>query len=871
MLIFWAEMRVDLIFYIIALFSFCFPVWGQWNDHFETFDTSVWKGDVTDFKVNTNQELMLEAQAAGKSSIARSFDIQDTLEVSFFASLQFAPSAANLLRIYLNADQQDLSIASGYFIEIGENGSQDKWKLFRRLNGKNNLVTEGVTGKLAVDPAVIRMKIRKEGNNLLNVLTDYTGGKNFISEKIVPDTGSLSPNRVWFGIECVYTETRKDKFSFDDIMTSMVNPDREGPKLIFAEAINSHEVKLSFDEPIDTFWANNTALYVISALGPPDDLDILNEHELSIHFQSAFVSQTNYEINCSQIKDKTGNSSSNLRQSFLYVQENKPTINQVLITEFMADPSPSIALPEKEYIELTNVSNQVLQLKNCTLTDGTGKAVIPEFYIQPGEIIICCSKSDSVEFQKFGRVLGLNNFPSLNNSGDHIFLLDDQGMILHDVSYTDDWYQSEEKKEGGYSLEMKNPYQLCHRISNWSASTHPAGGTPGRQNQGWNTIQDVEGPQLLSAYVISEWEIKLIFDEALDEFISTDPGIYNITPSRSIATADLLLVDQNEITLLLHEKLEPGIEYKIDINGLADCVGNVSSHISHQPISLPSIPMQGDLIWNEILFNPATGGADYVEIFNRSNKQISLQNLFVVNFSQDSNWVPIKSEKIISGESFIVFTTNPMVVNQQYSVCKDSLLILKNNLPSLPDDAGRLALGYLNKQGKMIILDSMTYDASWHHPFLSSKEGVSLERIQSSGLSSLRSNWQSATSSCSFGTPGLQNSQHLNPVENPVNEFYSIKDRVITPDGNGHRDFLDVFFQLKNSGYKLQADIYDLSGNLRRHLYNQILASEEHLLWYGDDDDGNPVQAGNYILSLYLYTPDGNKHHFKERIVVDYK
>ena len=212
-----------------------------------------------------------------------------------------------------------------------------------------------------------------------------------------------------------------------------------------------------------------------------------------------------------------------------------------------------------------------------------------------------------------------------------------------------------------------------------------------------------------------------------------------------------------------------------------------------------------------------------------------------------------------------------MVVNQQYSVCKDSLLILKNNLPSLPDDAGRLALGYLNKQGKMIILDSMTYDASWHHPFLSSKEGVSLERIQSSGLSSLRSNWQSAASSCSFGTPGLLNSQHLNPVGNPVNDFYSIKDRVITPDGNGHRDFLDVFFQLKNSGYKLQADIYDLSGNLRRHLYNQILASEEHLLWYGDDDDENPVQAGNYILSLYLYTPDGNKHHFKERIVVDYK
>ena len=58
-------------------------------------------------------------------------------------------------------------------------------------------------------------------------------------------------------------------------------------------------------------------------------------------------------------------------------------------------------------------------------------------------------------------------------------------------------------------------------------------------------------------------------------------------------------------------------------------------------------------------------------------------------------------------------------------------------------------------------------------------------------------------------------------------------------------------FQLKNSGYKLQADIYDLRRNLRRHLYNQILASEEHLLWYGDDDDENPVQAGNYI---YHYT-----------------
>lgn len=49
----------------------------------------------------------------------------------------------------------------------------------------------------------------------------------------------------------------------------------------------------------------------------------------------------------------------------------------------------------------------------------------------------------------FGSVVGLNNFPSLNNSWDYIILKNSKDEILDEIYYSDSWFETSAQKEGG--------------------------------------------------------------------------------------------------------------------------------------------------------------------------------------------------------------------------------------------------------------------------------------------------------------------------------------------------------------------------------------------------------------------------------------
>ncbi|MDZ7848102.1 MAG: lamin tail domain-containing protein [Owenweeksia sp.] len=65
----------------------------------------------------------------------------------------------------------------------------------------------------------------------------------------------------------------------------------------------------------------------------------------------------------------------------------------------------------------------------------------------------------------------------------------------------------------------------------------------------------------------------------------------------------------------------------------ADCNGNVGA-LDTLLFALPSLPQAGELIINELLFNPPSGGADFVEIYNHSDKYFDLSNLRLGNWDK---------------------------------------------------------------------------------------------------------------------------------------------------------------------------------------------------------------------------------------------
>src|SRR4051812_9003570 len=158
----------------------------------------------------------------------------------------------------------------------------------------------------------------------------------------------------------------------------------------------------------------------------------------------------------------------------------------------------------------------------------------------------------------------------------------------------------------------------------------------------------------------------------------------------------------------------------------------------------------GDVVINEILFNPPGGGYDYVEGYNRSNKIINLENIVIAhrNSTGDiSGMKPVaKAPVLIPPGAYFVVTANEKWLRQHYSTGPAAVVCEVLSLPSFPDDEGTVVL--LNKGDS--IIDELTYSEKWHFPLLTDVSGVSLERIDYGAPAQNRNNWSSASSSAGF-------------------------------------------------------------------------------------------------------------------------
>jgi len=127
----------------VTFFLFSINIsFGQLTENFsdgELSNNPTWNGDLPNFQV-TNGELQLNAPDAGSSSW------------EIYTRLDFDPSGSNQLRIYLQLDNQDVMAANGYFIEIGETGSEDNLQFYRLDAGDEELIAEGTLGTVASSP-----------------------------------------------------------------------------------------------------------------------------------------------------------------------------------------------------------------------------------------------------------------------------------------------------------------------------------------------------------------------------------------------------------------------------------------------------------------------------------------------------------------------------------------------------------------------------------------------------------------------------------------------------------------------------------------------------------------------------------------------
>jgi hypothetical protein len=843
------------------------------------FTTSpAWNGDAQLFKVNSSYQLQLNSSGENSSSLATAVSVSDSMEWNFWVKQSFSPSGNNFSKVYLMADQQDLKgPLNGYFIKLGESGSDDAIELFRQSGDIETSLCKGSPGLIASSFA-IRIKVTRSPEGFWKILADKSGGVDYSSQATASDNTYTTSS--WFGVSCKYTSSNSTKFYFDDFYVGPVIVDNTRPELLSASILTSNSLKLQFSEIVDSASAANPTNYSVNhEIGNPvqAERDAGNPSIVILAFSQAFIADIPYTLTASGIKDLAGNSIAQIPFPFGW---HAAQSFDVLINEVMCDPDPPVTLPNYEYIELFNRSTIPADMSGWSITIGTSTKSLPTFQLEGGGFVILCDDDAQPFLEPYGPVISFASF-SLVNTGTTITLRDQQGGIIHSVSYSDYWYRSDYKKNGGWSLELIDPANPCGESGNWIASINPYGGTPGKVNSVKTQNPDIQLPRIQRVGITDPMHITVTFSESLDSSALADRANYLIDngigrPVSVIAVSP----GYRQVNLLLASSIEAGNTYTLTLSGsITDCAGNLLPINSTAHFALAETANQSDLVINEVLFNPKEGCVDFLEIYNRSMKVLDLREFTLATY--DTLGEVLSDVSNISKESFLALPGDYYALtadtsklwlcqqsNMQGSVVSSDQMnpsgyLLMDKIPPMNNDAGSIALAL--RDGK--IIDNVIYTSDMQYPLLVSSEGVSLERINPERPASDRSNWHSAAGSAGYATPALKNSQYCT-IAKDENEI-SISPGIFSPDNDGHDDVLSIAYTFSTSGYNSTVTVFDGSGHLIRNLVtNELCGTSGTWSWDGINNRNEKALIGRYVVFVEVFDLQGNVKKYKRTAVL---
>jgi len=539
-------------------------------------------------------------------------------------------------------------------------------------------------------------------------------------------------------------------------------------------------------------------------------------------------------------------------------------VKDVIIAELLPDPSPIVGLPEAEFAEVYNRSTNAIDLAGWKLSDQTASCELAYPILLPGEYIIITSPGNAEKFSSYGKVLSAAGFPSLNNAGDILTLKTADGRTIDSVAYDIAWYRDDEKADGGWALEIIDPENICADKNNWMAAEAGTGGSPGKRNSVFANNPDTRGPKLVSAMPLQSDILIIEFDEKLENRIPSeqeftlDPPL----PVTSVAFADQRLIT---IQLTLGEPMQTGRHYTLTIGSVYDCPGNkIQEAFSRADLLLPDQAVHGDIIVNEILFNPRPNGVDFVEVYNRSEKTIDLKDWSLNNFSgggKNSALISAGHLLIHPGE-YRVFTEDKNILKGEYVLGAEEAFS-EGELPAFDDDEGSAVL--IDDMGAVV--DSAHYSDSMHSPFVSDNEGVSLERISFSLAGSEPSNWRSASSASGYATPGYVNSNRRSDAMT-VSGSVIVEPEIIQPFVNA-QDFAQIRYHFDKGGFLANVRILDQQGRSVRDIAeNELLGTEGFFRWDGDLDNGVSARTGYYMVWFEIFDERGTVTTYRRRVVI---
>lgn len=739
----------------------------------------------------------------------------------------------------------------------------------------DNIDVKGTPLKDRTAPVLLESELsnRKQMNlNFSETVTTSTASATMQTDAY---SGQISLSNLDKQVSIAFGNNLPDQFADTLVLSGIedlagnVMPDVKIPiqhqtgKIIESE-IFENSIQFKFSKPMST-GNINLDMFQISPASPLIQRCVwIDSITMNIVFETPFQNKTAYQLQGEALTDAMGD----LAEPFIVNFDCfKPERGDVVFTEFMPDPEPAVDMPENEYIELHNRTLFDAKLLGWNLQYNGRNYPLPDTILPALGFITLMHADDAPEWPC--SVAKMKNFPSITKASGEIILLSNDRVVMDALRYDDQWQNGTFKDDGGWSFEIIDVDNRCGQFTNWAYSVSEKGGTPGNINSAASINKDEIAPCVTHITLTDNHIVDLFFSEPMQLFDIIEQDRLITEPDLTVNHIDADTIFMNRLTIDYASPFAENTAYQIQsINWVDDLAGNPMVDWFPLRFTQSKTPEAGDIIINEILFNPMSEDVDFIELVNVTNKALLMNQLYLTAMKGDTAVQLIRlSDKAIPllPNEHWVLTSDSALTRQQhhcdfpYRVCQMS------SFPSMPDDAGAIAI--TDKQGNLI--DNITYSEKWHFPLLKQREGITLERISQIKATQDSTNWHSASSLSGHATPTAQNSQWRNTAQTTSDLTMTLDPELFTPDMDGQNDLLLIGLGENTTGGVLTLKIYNPTGNTVKVLANNVMTgNNDCFTWDGTNQLGERLHPGMYIVWGRICFPDGRIEEMRKSCVL---
>jgi hypothetical protein len=769
--------------------------------------------------------------------------------------------ATEQLCFFLISDRADITTSNGYAIGINLNGGDNVLKLCRMEKGiavqdivRTDLVWKaGMLLEVEVSHEYGLWKVRYRDGATATWSAEKTG-----SEKLL----NFSYSNI--GLLYKFNTAHGGQVWVDDVSMNYQNL---GPSIHEARSTGRNQILILFSETIaqttllkpDNYQiktAGGTLVSVMSVRKAAGDT-------AGVYLQLGNFNQYNLHLTVNNLTDTDGMALSVKDFDFTFIPTAR--FGDIVFNEIMADPVPVVKLPDKEYLELINTSGFSINLKNWILEVNGKQKILSDKTVGPGNYLIVSGTGGNTVFGSYGSNLEVTGL-SLANDGVILKLYSATSALIDSFYYSPIMHRKE-FADGGYSLERIDPMRSCGAGLNWETTISENGGTPGSVNSVFADNKDDTPPIINSVVVANPSLLEIVVSEAPDKQ-SMAGDIFAYSPS--LPVPDSIRFDRKLLKYSVYfpkGAVKDGVNYDLTINGLADECGN-RTPIIHREFWY-YLPKPGNLLINEVLFNPFAGGVDFVEIYNHSGRKIELSDIYLG--SRDDNQkikslYPLSgSSAILLGAEYAAFTSDSATLLKNYYSACPACILQMGKLPAYNQDEGWVVL--MNKE--MGIIDEFHYLESMHNPLVSNTKGISLERNSFSKPTNDPSNWHSASQSAGYATPGYKNSASELISGTSISKIVTIEPKIFSPNGDGFNDRLQIKLCPGKPDMMANIRVYNENGlEIKRLANNLMIGTQDIIEWDGTTENHQKAGLGIYIIQVELFGLQGGRKQYKDVCVL---